>query len=99
MYGLRRCGIYICNGTLLSHKQEQNNAICSNMDGTRNYYAKWCHSNNETPTSNAFTDMWNLKKGQTELLCRTDADSQTLKILQSPEETGLGVGRCAWVMG
>ena len=24
---------------------------------------------------------WNLKKGQTELLCRTDADSQTLKIL------------------
>ena len=30
---------------------------------------------NETPTSNAFTDMWNLKKGQTELLCRTDADS------------------------
>ena len=23
--------------------------------------------------------MWNLKKGQTELLCRTDADSQTLK--------------------
>ena len=29
----------------------------------------------ETPTSNAFTDMWNLKKGRTELLCRTDADS------------------------
>ena len=25
--------------------------------------------------------MWNLKKGQTELLCRTDADSQTLKNL------------------
>jgi len=31
-----------------------------------------------TPTSNAFSDMWNQKKGQTEL-CRTDADSQTLK--------------------
>ena len=53
----------------------------------------------ETPTSNAFTDMWNLKKGQTELLCRTDADSQTLKSLWSPEETVLGVGGCAWVMG
>ena len=25
--------------------------------------------------------MWNLKKGQTEPLCRTDADSQTLKNL------------------
>ena len=36
---------------------------------------------NETPTSNAFTDMWNLKKGQTEILCRTDIDSQTLKNL------------------
>ena len=36
---------------------------------------------NETPTSNAFTDMWKLKKGQTKILCRTDADSQTLKNL------------------
>ena len=25
--------------------------------------------------------MWNLKKGQTELLCRTDADSQTYEKL------------------
>ena len=31
---------------------------------------------------------WNLKKGQTELLCRTDADSQTLKNLWYLEETG-----------
>ena len=29
----------------------------------------------ETPASNAFTDMWNLKKGWNELLCRTDTDS------------------------
>ena len=36
--------------------------------------------------------MWNLKKGQTELLCRTDADSQTLKNLWSPEETFWGWG-------
>ena len=34
--------------------------------------------------------MWNLKKGQTELLCRTDADSQTLKNLWSLEETVWG---------
>ena len=32
--------------------------------------------------------MWNLKKGQTEPLCRTDTDSQTLKNLWSLEETG-----------
>ena len=56
-------------------------------------------SHTMTPTSIAFTDMWNLKKGQTELLCRTDADSQTLKNLRSPEETVWGVRGCAWVMG
>jgi len=43
--------------------------------------------------------MWNLKKGHNELLCRTDADSQTLKNLQSPEETIWGMGGCAWVAG
>ena len=42
---------------------------------------------NETPTSNAFIDMWNLKKGQTELLCRTDTDSQTLKNLLFPKKS------------
>ena len=36
---------------------------------------------------------------QTELLCRTDADSQILKNLQSPEETVWGVGGCARLMG
>jgi len=42
--------------------------------------------------------MWNLKKGQTELLRRTDADSQTLKNLWSQEETVWGVRECAWVV-
>ena len=36
--------------------------------------------------------MWNLKKGQNKLLCRTDTDSQTLKILWFPKETGCGWG-------
>ena len=36
--------------------------------------------------------MWNLKKGQTELLCRTDADSQTLKNLWPPERQFGGWG-------
>ena len=29
----------------------------------------------QTPTSNAITYMWNLKKGEPELLCRVDTDS------------------------
>ena len=36
--------------------------------------------------------MWNLKKGHNELLYRTDTDSQTLKNLWFPNETGWGVG-------
>ena len=32
------------------------------MVGPRNYHAEWSQSDNETPTSKAFTDMWNLKK-------------------------------------
>ena len=29
--------VYIHSGILLSHKKEQNNAFCSNMDGTRDH--------------------------------------------------------------
>ena len=50
------------------------------MEGPRNYLAKL---DNETPTSNAITYMWNLKKGHNELLCRTDTDSQTEKLMVS----------------
>lgn len=32
--------VYIDNGVLLSHKKEWNLAICNNMDGPREYYAK-----------------------------------------------------------
>ena len=33
--------VCIYNGILLSHKKEWNNAICSNMDTTRDYHTKW----------------------------------------------------------
>ena len=32
--------IYIYHGILLSHKKEGNNAICSNIDGPRDYHIK-----------------------------------------------------------
>ena len=38
--------VYINYGTLLSHKK-WNNAICSNMDGLRDYQAKWSKSKRE----------------------------------------------------
>ena len=32
---------HMYNGILLSHKKEWNNAMCSNMDGPRDYHIKW----------------------------------------------------------
>ena len=32
--------VHIFKGMLLSHEKEQNNAICSNMDGPRDYHTK-----------------------------------------------------------
>ena len=34
----RKCGTYIHSGILPSHKKEWNNAICSNVDGPREYH-------------------------------------------------------------
>ena len=42
--------VHIYNGILLSHKKEQNNAICSNMDAIRNYHTKWSKSESERQT-------------------------------------------------
>ena len=52
----------------------------------------------ETPVSFAITYMWNLKKGHNELICRIETDSQTLKNLWLPKETGWGrwVGGLGW---
>ena len=33
--------VYICNEILLSHRKEWNTAICSNMDGPKEYYIQW----------------------------------------------------------
>ena len=43
-------------------KKEWNNAICSNMDGLRDYYVKWSKSDRERQISYGITYMWNLKK-------------------------------------
>ena len=33
--------VHVYNGILLSHEKEQNNAICSNTDATRDYHTNW----------------------------------------------------------
>ena len=43
-------------------KKEWNNAICSNMDGLRDYHTKWSKSDRERQISYDITYMWNLKE-------------------------------------
>ena len=50
--------IHICNGILLIHKKEWKYAICSNIDGPRDYHTKW----NKSDKYHEITYMWNLKK-------------------------------------
>ena len=52
--------VYLYNGILLSHKKEWNNAICSNMDGPRDYHTKWSKSDRERQISYDISYMWNI---------------------------------------
>ena len=54
--------VYIHNVILFSCKKEWNNAICSNMDGHRDYHSKWGSSDRERQISYDITYIWNLKK-------------------------------------
>ena len=54
--------VHICNGISLIHKKEQNNAICSNMDGPRDDHTEWSKSDRERQISYDIAYMWNLKK-------------------------------------
>ena len=60
---LRDWDLHIYNGILLSHKKERNNAICSNMDATRDDHTKRSKSDRERQIPNDITYMQNLKKG------------------------------------
>ena len=53
--------IYIYNEILLSHKKEWKLAICNNMNGAREYYAKRNKSVREKQIPYGFAHMWNLK--------------------------------------
>ena len=43
--------VHIYNGIFLIYTKGWNNAICSNMDGPRDYHTKWSKSDKETPIS------------------------------------------------
>ena len=67
--------VHICNGILVSLKKEQNNATCSNMDGSRDDHTEWSKSHRENKYhDNAY--MWNLKNGTNEPICKTEIESE-----------------------
>ena len=47
-----------------SHKKEWNNAVCSNMDATRDSHTKWNESERERQAPHDLAYMWNLEYGK-----------------------------------
>ena len=54
--------IYTYKVILLSHKKEQSNAICRNMDGLKDCHTKSSKSDRERKISYDIAYVWNLKK-------------------------------------
>ena len=58
--------VYIYNGKLLSHKNNWNNYICSNMDRPKDHHTKWNKS--ERDKCHMISHIWNLKYNTIELI-------------------------------
>ena len=68
--------VHIYNGIVLGHKKEGNNAICSNMDGPRDYHTKQSKSEKDKYHMISL-NMWNLKYDTNEHICKTETASWT----------------------
>ena len=64
--------VHINNGILLRHKKELNNAICSNMNGTRGSHTKWNKSERERQIPYDITYTCNLIYGINESFHRKE---------------------------
>ena len=62
--------VCIYNGILLTHLKEWSNAICSNMDRSRDWHTEWSKSDREEVISYDTPYMWNLKRNDTNELRR-----------------------------
>ena len=85
--------VHMYNGILLSHKKEWNNAICSTMDGFREYHTKWTMSDRERQISYDITYVWNLgfpsSSAGKESACH---EGDPGSIPESGRSTGEGIG-------
>ena len=67
--------VHMYKGILLSRKKEWNNAICSNMDGPRDYHTKWSKSDKDKYMISLICGI--SKNDTKEFLYRTEIGSQT----------------------
>ena len=54
--------VHIYNRVLLRHEKEQNNIICNNMNGPRDFHTEWIKSKSERQIY-GITYIWNLTEG------------------------------------
>ena len=64
------------SGILLSHQQEWNNAICSNVDRIGDYHTKWSKPERKDKY-HMISHIWNLKYNTNELVYEIETHSQT----------------------
>ena len=64
--------IHIHSRILLCHNKEQNNVICSNMDGIRGSYTMWSKSERERNIPYDITYIWNLIQSTNEAFDRKE---------------------------
>jgi len=67
---------YIHNGILLSHQKWLNKAICSNMDGPRDYHTKQSESEREWQIPCDITSVWKLKYDTIQYIYEMKTDSK-----------------------
>ena len=69
-------------------EKEWNTAVCSNVDGPRDYHTKWSKANKERQISYDITYVWNLKYDTNELIYKTESDSQRINLWLPKREGG-----------
>ena len=83
--------VYIYNGVFLSHRKEENDTICSNIDEPRDYHANWNKPAREIQISYDITYMWDQKNDTNELIYKADTGFEN-KFMVTKVETWGGDG-------
>ena len=98
MIGLERQVVYIHNGILLSHKKEQNNAICSDMDRTRDSHTELSKSERGRQIPYDITYIWYLIHGTNEPSHRRRTDLEKRLVVAKGEGEAVGWTENLWLI-